>query len=201
MGFDHFFGYVNVPHANNEAGNMGMEVPDLGKFASKDWPEPEKGFAAMIRNIDRDAGRILDLLRELKIDKNTLVIFTSDNGPHQEGGHKADTFDSNGKLRGIKRDLTEGGIRVPTIAWWPGVVKPGTPRTCWTRRTSRTRTGESPRLVKRSPGRPQKIDPAAQRRRSEFRKRSLTNPLDAYASLRARNHNSAFKNRLRVPLR
>ena len=123
-----FFLYfaMNVPHANNEAGNKGMEVPDLGEFASKDWPEPEKGFAAMIRNIDRDTGRILDLLRELKIDKNTLVIFTSDNGPHQEGGHKADTFDSNGNLRGIKRDLTEGGIRVPTIAWWPGTVKPGT---------------------------------------------------------------------------
>ncbi len=123
-----FFLYfaMNVPHANNEAGNRGMEVPDLGEFASKDWPEPEKGFAAMIRNIDRDTGRILDLLRELKIDKSTLVLFTSDNGPHQEGGHKADYFDSNGELRGIKRDLTEGGIRVPTIAWWPGTVKPGT---------------------------------------------------------------------------
>jgi len=123
-----FFLYfaMNVPHANNEAGNKGMEVPDLGEFASKDWPEPEKGFAAMIRNIDRDTGRILDLLKELKIDKDTLVIFTSDNGPHQEGGHKADFFDSNGMLRGIKRDLTEGGIRVPTIAWWPGTVKPDT---------------------------------------------------------------------------
>jgi len=123
-----FFLYfaMNVPHANNEAGNKGMEVPDLGEFKSKDWPEPEKGFAAMIRNIDRDTGRILDLLRELKIAENTLVIFTSDNGPHQEGGHKADFFDSNGKLRGIKRDLTEGGIRVPTIAWWPDTVQPGT---------------------------------------------------------------------------
>ncbi|MFP6873454.1 MAG: sulfatase-like hydrolase/transferase, partial [Verrucomicrobiales bacterium] len=122
-----FFLYfaMNVPHANNEAGNRGMEVPDLGEFAARDWPEPEKGFAAMIRNIDRDTGRILDLLRELKIAENTLVIFTSDNGPHQEGGHKADFFDSNGSLRGIKRDLTEGGIRVPTIAWWPGVTRAG----------------------------------------------------------------------------
>ena len=51
------------------------------------------------------------------------MIFTSDNGPHQEGGHQADYFDSNGKLRGMKRDLTEGGIRVPTIAWWPGTIK------------------------------------------------------------------------------
>ena len=122
-----FFLYfaMNVPHANNEAGNKGMEVPDLGEFAVKDWPEPEKGFAKMIQNIDRDTGRILDLLKELKIAENTLVIFTSDNGPHQEGGHKADYFDSNGPYRGIKRDLTEGGIRVPTIAWWPGTIQGG----------------------------------------------------------------------------
>ena len=122
-----FFLYfaMNVPHANNEAGNKGMEVPGLGEFAKKDWPEPEKGFGAMIRNIDRDTGRILDLLKELKIAENTLVIFTSDNGPHQEGGHKADYFDSNGPYRGIKRDLTEGGIRVPTIAWWPGTIQAG----------------------------------------------------------------------------
>lgn len=122
-----FFLYfaMNVPHANNEAGDRGMEVPDLYEFASGDWPEPEKGFAAMIRNIDRDTGRILDLLEELNIADDTLVIFTSDNGPHQEGGHKADFFDSNGQLRGFKRDLTEGGIRVPTIAWWPGIIKAG----------------------------------------------------------------------------
>lgn len=122
-----FFLYfaMNVPHANNEAGNAGMEVPDLGKFAIKDWPAPEKGFAAMIKNIDRDTGRILDLLRELQIADHTLVLFTSDNGPHQEGGHKADFFNSNGQYRGIKRDLYEGGIRVPTIAWWPGTIKGG----------------------------------------------------------------------------
>lgn len=121
-----FFLYfaMNVPHANNEGGKNGMEVPDLGEFADKDWPAPEKGFAAMIRNIDRDTGRIIELLKELEIADNTLVLFTSDNGPHQEGGHKADFFDSNGKYRGIKRDLTEGGIRVPTIAYWPGVVEP-----------------------------------------------------------------------------
>ena len=123
-----FFLYfaMNVPHANNEAGKAGMEVPDLGEFADKDWPAPEKGFAAMIRNIDRDTGRILDLLKELKLDEKTLVLFTSDNGPHAEGGHDADFFNSNGELRGIKRDLTEGGIRVPTIAHWPGTIKPGT---------------------------------------------------------------------------
>ncbi|MEM7231435.1 MAG: arylsulfatase, partial [Planctomycetota bacterium] len=122
-----FFLYfaMNVPHANNEAGKKGMEVPDLYEFRGKDWPEPEKGFAAMIRNIDRDTGRIIDLLKELGIAKNTLVIFTSDNGPHREGGHSPDFFDSNGELRGIKRDLTEGGIRVPTIAYWPGTIQAG----------------------------------------------------------------------------
>jgi outer membrane protein assembly factor BamB len=110
-----FFLYLalNTPHANNEAGAKGMEVPDLGKFA------------AMVRNLDRDTGRMLDLLKELRIAENTLVIFTSDNGPHQEGGHKADFFESNGKYRGFKRDLTEGGIRVPMIAWWPGTIAPG----------------------------------------------------------------------------
>ena len=119
-----FFLYwaLNVPHANNEARNQGMEVPDWGNFAEADWPDPEKGFASMIRNIDRDVGRMLAHLKQLGLDENTIVVFTSDNGPHQEGGHKADFFNSNGELRGIKRDLYEGGIRVPTIVRWPGHV-------------------------------------------------------------------------------
>ncbi len=116
---------LNVPHANNEAGSHGMEVPELGEFEKRDWPMAEKGFAAMLRNIDRDVGRVLDVLKEIDLEKNTLVIFTSDNGPHQEGGHRADFFNSNGALRGTKRDLTEGGIRVPTIAWWPETVPAG----------------------------------------------------------------------------
>lgn len=119
-----FFLYwaMNVPHANNEARNEGMEVPSWGEFENADWPEPEKGFASMIRNIDRDVGRMLAHLRTLGLDKNTIVIFTSDNGPHQEGGHQADYFNSNSDLRGKKRDLYEGGIRVPTIVRWPGHV-------------------------------------------------------------------------------
>ena len=65
------------------------------------------------------------LLKDLGIDDNTLVIFTSDNGPHQEGGHKMEFFNSNGALRGYKRDLYDGGIRVPMIARWPGHIQSG----------------------------------------------------------------------------
>jgi arylsulfatase A-like enzyme len=76
--------------------------------------------------MDRDVGRILDLLVELGIAEDTLVIFTSDNGPCPAGGQDPRFFNSNGPLKGGKRSLYEGGIRVPTIAWWPGTVEAGT---------------------------------------------------------------------------
>jgi len=114
-----------IPHANNQACPKGMEVPNYGIYKDKDWPEPEKGKAAMITRMDRDIGRLQFRLRELGIDNRTLVMFSSDNGPHEESGVAPDFFDSNGPLRGIKRDLYEGGIRVPLIARWPGKIKPG----------------------------------------------------------------------------
>ena len=122
-----FFLYlaVTIPHANNEAKQFGMEVPDLGEYADRDWPDQEKAKAAMISRLDRHVGQLMNRLEELKISENTIVIFTSDNGPHKEGGSDPNFFDSNGPLRGIKRDLYEGGIRVPTIAHRPGHIKAG----------------------------------------------------------------------------
>ena len=116
---------LTIPHANNEAGDRGMEVPDFGTYEEEEWPETAKGLAAMITRMDADIGRIVDHIRDLGLDESTLVLFTSDNGPHAEGGNDPDFFDSNGALRGIKRDLYEGGIRVPAIAWWPGRIEAG----------------------------------------------------------------------------
>ena len=87
--------------------------------------EPKTTFAAMISYMDHNVGLILKKLEDLGIADNTLVMFASDNGAMREGGHKMESFNSSGPLRGGKRDLYEGGIRVPMIAWWPGKIQPG----------------------------------------------------------------------------
>ena len=128
-----------IPHADVDVpedsiapylGKLGPETPFRDVAMSKSdlgngyipCEAPRATFAGMVSRLDRDVGRLLDLLRELRIEKNTLVFFTSDNGPTEHGGADPEYFDGNGIFRGIKRDLYEGGIRMPFVAWWPGTI-------------------------------------------------------------------------------
>lgn len=127
-----FFLYLSVivPHANNErtrALGDGHEVPDFGPYADKPWPDTVKAHAATLTRLDAQIGELLADLRARGLDERTLVLFTSDNGPHNEAGPAYDPkfFDVCGPFTGIKRSLTEGGIRVPLIARWPGRIAPG----------------------------------------------------------------------------
>jgi len=131
-----FFLYLpfTVPH-------LALQVPDdslaeyKGKFEETPYrgkqyqphDTPRAAYAAMITRMDRSVGRLMDLLKELKLDENTLVIFSSDNGAIGGfAGTDNQFFKSNGDLRGMKGSLYEGGIRTPLIARWPGRIKPGT---------------------------------------------------------------------------
>ena len=116
---------TTIPHSNNEIKKNGMEVPDWGIYKNENWPDVEKGFAAAITRLDVTIGKIREHLVKEGLDKNTIIIFTSDNGPHNEGGHNSDYFNSNSIYRGTKRDLYEGGIRIPMIAYWPNKIPSG----------------------------------------------------------------------------
>ncbi|PZX51044.1 arylsulfatase [Algoriphagus chordae] len=112
-----------------EPAYRGVDDPEnprykMGAYGSQ--PMPRAAFAAMIKLLDDQVGEILDKLDDLGLAENTLVIFTSDNGPHKEGGADPDFFNSNGQFKGYKRDLYEGGIRVPMLARWPGKITAGT---------------------------------------------------------------------------
>jgi len=126
-----FFLYLayTLPHANNEyllvKDEHGMEIPDYGIYNSKDWTNAQKGLAAMVTHLDTDIAKLKAKLEELGIDKNTIIIFSSDNGPHSEGNNDSKFFNSSGGLRGQKRDLYEGGVRVPMIVYWPGTIQSG----------------------------------------------------------------------------
>jgi len=126
-----FFLYLalTTPHANNERARElgdGNEVPaeEYADYADRPWNTSQKGHAAMITRMDRQIGQLLAKLKELGLDGKTIVMFSSDNGPHREGGpnYTPEFFRASGPLRGIKRDLYEGGIREPMIVRWPGQV-------------------------------------------------------------------------------
>ena len=136
-----FFCYIPtaVPHAAMHAPKKLHEkwrkrLPQfdhkIGKYNARTEPCPDvvnpiAGFAAMMENLDNEVGELMQLLVDLKVDRNTLVIFASDNGAHKEGGHDPKFWNSTGGLRGHKRDMHEGGIRSPMLARWPGVVEAG----------------------------------------------------------------------------
>lgn len=111
------------PYVAKEGGDYGPDMV-IGRYASQD--EPRAHFAAMVARLDVYVGQILALLKETGLAENTLVIFTSDNGPHQEAGADPDFFNSNAGLRGYKRDLYEGGVRVPFVAYLPSRIPAGT---------------------------------------------------------------------------
>ena len=124
-----FFLYLpfTLPHWSDYPGDSpeSQIVPSDEPYSREDWPQVEKNYAAMVTMLDRHVGEIVDLLAEFRLESNTLVIFTSDNGPSAERSHRPAFFNSGGGLRGVKREMYEGGIRIPLIARWPGKISAG----------------------------------------------------------------------------
>lgn len=124
-----FFLYLayTLPHWSDYPLNSDESqiVPSDAPYADRDWPQVEKNYAAMVTMLDRDVGRLMALLKQKGLADDTLVFFTSDNGPSAEAKHRPAFFQSAGPLRGVKRDLYEGAIRVPMVARWPGHVPEG----------------------------------------------------------------------------
>ncbi|SEA38757.1 Arylsulfatase A [Arachidicoccus rhizosphaerae] len=112
--------FTETPYKGKD---YGLNAIDHG-YASQQYPHA--AFAAMVTRLDLYLGQIREKLKEKGLDKNTIIVFTSDNGPHIEGGADPEFFDSNGPFRGVKRDLFEGGIREPFLISWPGKIKPAT---------------------------------------------------------------------------
>jgi arylsulfatase A-like enzyme len=118
--------FPETPFVNAKADAVTTGATPTGaSLGYRSQPTPHAAFAAMITRMDRDIGRLIDLVSERKLSERTLILFTSDNGPHREGGADPDFFRSAGGMRGIKRDLYEGGIRVPMIARWTGTIPAG----------------------------------------------------------------------------
>ncbi len=131
-----FFLYlpVTVPHAAMQAPEDSVapyreKFPQFekvqGKYAGTTINNPIAAFAGMMTRLDSQVGALQQLLKELNLEENTIVLLSSDNGPHKEGGHDPEFFNSNGPLKGHKRDLYEGGIRAPLLASWKGRIAPG----------------------------------------------------------------------------
>ena len=123
-----FFLYMPsiIPHVNGEApeGKWASDIPSFEPYENEDWSEEDKGYAAMITYLDRDIGKIVLKLKSLGIEKNTLIMFSSDNGSSPVMT-AMEHFQSNAPWRGGKGDFYEGGIRVPMIATWKCMIEPG----------------------------------------------------------------------------